>query len=118
MTPDMDVEAVVGICQSFLTLQDERASEFGIFVVDLEEKEGPPRTPRPMRNKDFMGDVFASKARAGEPYKYVFKRKLFFKHDDVEPMKSDDEMYQRLIYLQALDDVIRGTIPLKRDTGK
>ena len=38
------------------------------------------------------------------------------KRDDPEPMKSDDEMYQRLIYLQALDDIIRGTLPLKRDS--
>jgi len=116
VTPDMDAEAVASICQSFLTLTDQRASEFGIFVVNLEDLDGAqPSTPRPMRSKEFMGDVFASKARAGQPYKYVYKRKMYMKHEDTDPMESDDDMYQRLLYLQALDDVIRGTIPLKRE---
>jgi len=125
VTPDLNVAKVLEICTHFLDLQDERANTFGVFVVDVEaedeeddmDRPAPPppgpandltRTPRPLRNEDFMGDVCVQKARQGRAYKFVFKRKIFIKEED---LSSDDEMFNRLIYLPA-DEVIIGNIPV------
>ena len=50
-----------------------------------------------------------SQARQKRKYKFVFKRKIFIKEED---LSSDDEMFNRLIYLQAADEVIIGNIPV------
>ena len=68
-----------------------------------------PRTPRPLRSEDFMGDVVVQRARQGRPYKFVFKRKIYLRQFDEA---SDDEMFSRLVYLQAADEVIQGNVPL------
>ena len=54
-----------------------------------------------------MGDVVVQKARQGRPYKFVFKRKLRNLDES-----SEDEMFNRLIYLQAADEVITGNVPV------
>jgi hypothetical protein len=52
-----------------LYAQDPRKQDFGIFVVDVSDtpvmQDGLdlPKSPRPLRNSEFMGDVFAAKAR-------------------------------------------------------
>merc|ERR1711871_983440 len=51
--------------------------------------------------------------RQGQAFKFVFKRKIYLRALD-EP--SDDPMYERLVYLQACDEVILGNIPV--DTEK
>jgi hypothetical protein len=56
-----------------------------------------------------MGDVCVQKARQGRAYKFVFKRKIFLRDRDEE---SEDEMFNRLVYLQAADEVITGNIPV------
>lgn len=56
-----------------------------------------------------MGDVYVSRRRQGRKYKFVFKRKLYIK-PDTDP--SDDEMYKRLDFLQACDEVIVGNITI------
>ena len=56
-----------------------------------------------------MGDVYVSRRRQGRKYKFVFKRKLYVK-PDTDP--SDDEMYKRLDFLQACDEVIVGNITI------
>jgi myosin heavy subunit len=136
ITPDLSVAKVLEICNHFLELKDSRKRFFGIHVVDLpggakDTKAPPPpprrpgapapppppppadwdlpRTPAPLREQDFMGDVYVSRRRQGRKYKFVFKRKIYIKPDD-EP--SDDDMYKRLDFLQACDEVIVGNISI------
>jgi hypothetical protein len=135
ITPDLSVSKVLEICNHFLELKDSRKRFFGIHVVDLpgeskSNKAPPPprrvgmpapppppppadwdlpRTPAPLREQDFMGDVYVSRRRQGRKYKFVFKRKLYIK-PDTDP--SDDEMYKRLDFLQACDEVIVGNITI------
>lgn len=113
--------------------QDRRHKQFGIFVVDKEEDKKKsaarsrlrggrnatplphadlPRAPRPLRNEDFLGDVFMRKLREKKKYTFVFKRKLFLRDDDDA---SEDPMFSRLVYLQAVDEVISGNVPLRSE---
>lgn len=115
ITPDLNVQKVVEICSGFLELTDERRETMGIFVYDLPRDGDLPdpdadkqfarleRTPRPLRNEDFMGDIIVQKARQKRNYKFVYKRKIFLPSQNT---KSNDEVYNRLIYLQAEDEVI------------
>lgn len=88
-------------------------SYFGIFVEDVDaggaeafspdSEDAPPyaglpKTPRPLQNENFMGDVVTIKVRQNQPFKFVFKRKIFLKSNDPP---SDDPMFERLVYLQA-----------------
>ncbi len=124
ITPDLNVGKVLDICNHFMELRDPRMQYFGIFVEDIEDPsvpkwdpnsdDAPPyaglaRTPRPLQNENFVGDVVTVKVRQGQPFKFVYKRKLFLKNLD---KPSDDPMWERLIYLQALDEVIKGNFPL------
>lgn len=71
-----------------------------------------PKAPRPLQNESYMGDVVTVKVRQGQAFKFVFKRKIYLKHmDDF----SDDAMYERLVYLQAADEVILGNIPVSTE---
>jgi len=122
ITPDLNVEKVLEICTHFLELKDARSKDFGIFVVDTDEGSAPTGntvsqsaqelqlTPRPLRSEDYMGDVVVQKARQNRNHKFVFKRKIFLKNNDAP---STDEMFNRLIYLQAADEVISGNIPIE-----
>ena len=56
-----------------------------------------------------MGDVVTRKVRQNQPFKFVFKRKIYLKNMDGP---SDDPMFERLVYLQAVDEVILGNIPI------
>lgn len=86
---------------------------FGIFVEDVEDPTAPaidahsedappyaglPKTPRPLQNENFMGDVVTVKVRQNQPFKFVFKRKIFLKNVDGP---SEDPMFERLTYLQV-----------------
>jgi len=125
ITPDLNVEKVLEICTHFLELRDPRSKDFGIFVVDTDEGSAPTGTtvspsaqellltPRPLRSEDYMGDVVVQKARQNRNHKFVFKRKIFLKNKDAV---SEDEMFNRLIYLQAADEVISGNIPIVDET--
>ena len=133
VTPDLDVSKVLEICVHFLELEDRRHKQFGIFVVDKEENDKKsaararlrggrnatplphadlPRAPRPLRNEDFLGDVFMRKLREKKRYTFVFKRKLYLRDDDDA---SEDPMFSRLVYLQAVDEVISGNVPIRQE---
>lgn len=71
-----------------------------------------PRTPRPLRSKDYMGDVVIQMTRLKRKITFVFKRKIFLPNDD---KKSDDPVYSRLMYLQAADEVIKSFIPVEKE---
>jgi len=116
VTPDLNVQKVLEICTHFLDLSDPRADTMGIFVYDIENddpnQEDPfanmpyadlPRTPRPLRNEDYLGDVLVQKARQRRNFKFVYKRKIALPQ---QAGTSVDPMYNRLIYLQAEDDLI------------
>jgi len=123
ITPDLNVAKVLDICTHFMELQDPRMQYFGVFVEDVDEEgEDAPnplakagiaerlqKTPRPLQNENFMGDVVTVKVRQNQKFKFVFKRKIFLKNQD-EP--SEDPMFSRLVYLQAVDEVIKGNIPV------
>ncbi|CAN0435393.1 unnamed protein product, partial [Discosporangium mesarthrocarpum] len=70
VAPDLNVKKVLEICAHFGGLQAARTEMMGLFVYDLgpidEEKVCEsqtllPFTPSPLRNEDFMGDVFIRK---------------------------------------------------------
>lgn len=127
ITPDLNVAKVLDICYHFLELSDPRMQYFGIFVEDVEDPTAPaidahsedappyaglPKTPRPLQNENFMGDVVTVKVRQNQPFKFVFKRKIFLKNVDGP---SEDPMFERLTYLQAVDEVVNGNIPIDTD---
>ncbi|KAA0155260.1 hypothetical protein FNF27_01564 [Cafeteria roenbergensis] len=132
ITPDLNVGKVVDICNHFLSLRDPRQQYMGIFVYDLkhedEADEGAnpladaeedddsgrvvKKTPRPLQNSDFLGDVVTVKVRQNQPFKFVFKRKIYLKSAD-EP--SDDAGWESLMYYQAVDETIHGNIPLESE---
>ena len=104
---------VLDICNHFLELTDPRMQYFGIFVEDVEDPDAPvisadsedappyaglPKTPRPLQSENFMGDVVTVKVRQNQPFKFVFKRKIFLKNLDAP---SEDRMFERLVYLQV-----------------
>ena len=45
-------------------------------------------------------------------YKFVFKRKIYVREDTLE---SEDEMYKRLDFLQACDEIIAGNITMSEE---
>ena len=61
------------------------------------------RTPRPLRNEDFMGDVTVVKARQQRKFHFVLKKKIFLPKDTYA---GDDSKWERLTYIQAEDEVI------------
>lgn len=127
VTPDLSVGKVVEICTHFLELTDPRSDCMGIFVYDIapdpESKIPDPdadkpyadleRTPRPLRNEDYMGDIIVQKARQKRNFKFVFKRKVFLAKDNTH---SSDDVFNKLTYLQAEDEVIKtGNLKPKRE---
>ena len=128
ITPDFTVGKVLEICTGWLDLKDHRANMFGIFVYDLGETDesrsqddpysnaafaGLPRTPRPLKNDDFMGDVIVQKSRQKRKYKFVMKKKIYLPQHN---WRGNDPHYERLIYLQAEDEaIIKGNIPFEEE---
>ena len=108
VTPDLNAGKVAEICAQFLELEDKRADTFGIFVYDLglsgEDdlvEDLPiadlPRTPKPLKDDDYLGDQVVQWSRKKRLFKFVFKQKIC-----VPPFSpSDDPMMSRLVYLQA-----------------
>lgn len=124
ITPDLNVAKVLDICNHFMELSDDRMAYFGIFVEDIEDADSPkidpasddappyaglPKTPRPLQNENFMGDVVTVKVRHNQAFRFVYKRKVFLKNLDGP---SEDPMFERLCYLQAVDEVVKGNIPV------
>jgi len=118
VTPDLAVGKVTEICAHFLEMQDELIEHMGLFVYDVpgeiidpgveRKPENPmikdlPRTPRPLRSSDFLGDIIVQKARQGRNFKFVFKKKIFLEATNGPPT---DPQYSRVVYLQAEDEVI------------
>jgi hypothetical protein len=125
LTPDLNVGKVLEMCTGWLDLKDPRANTLGVFVYDLGESEDAatldesyrnapyrdlPRTPRPLRNEDFMGDIIVQKARQRRKFKFVLKKKIFLPQHNG---RGDDPVYERLVYLQAEDEaIIQGNIDI------
>lgn len=117
VTPDQDCGKVCEICAQFLELTDDRHSSFGIYVYDTASEPrcgvvDPSkdkayadllRTPRPLQSTDFMGDVVVQRAREKRNFKWVYKRKICLPSQNFH---SDDEVFQRLMYLQAEDEMV------------
>ena len=111
----MDVAKILTLCTGILDLTDSRIDSLGIFVYDLgpqdEKKDydmtqvfkGLKRTPRPLRNDDFMGSVAVQKARQKRLFKFVIKKKIFLpKHS----FRGEDPNFERLLFIQAEDEAI------------
>ena len=124
ITPDLNVAKVLDICNHFMELQDDRMIYFGIFVEDLDDPDAPvvsahsddappyaglPKTPRPLQNENFMGDVVTVKVRHNQPFRFVYKRKLYIRNMDGP---SEDPMFERLCFLQAQDSVLNNDVPV------
>lgn len=124
ITPDLNVGKVLDICNHFMELQDPRMQYFGIFVEDIEDEDSPAinpnsddapayaglrKTPRPLQNEQYMGDVVMYKVRQNQKFRFVYKRKIYLRNLDCA---SEDPTFERLVYLQALDEVLRGNIPI------
>lgn len=76
-------------------------SSLSLLLLVLQESSNLlPFTPSPLRNEDYMGDVFIRKARQRRDFKFVYKRKIFL-HSHAWP--SQDPAFNRLVYLQVRD---------------
>ena len=61
-----------------------------------------PRTPKPLKDDDYLGDQVVQWSRKKRLFKFVFKQKIC-----VPPFSpSDDPMMSRLVYLQAEHEVM------------
>jgi myosin heavy subunit len=120
VTPDTNVTKILECLCQMLGLHDSRIDSLGIFVYDQGWSEQPPdkrtpyddlvRTPRPLRNEDFLGDMVVYKARQRRSFKFVMKRKIFL---PAQLDKGDDMGFERLMYLQAEDEaIVSGNIGL------
>ena len=126
LTPDLNVGKVLEMCTGWLDLKDPRANTLGVFVYDLGESEDANtldetyrnalyndlvRTPRPLRNEDFMGDIIVQRARQRRKFKFVLKKKIFMpQHNE----RGSDPVYERLVYLQAEEEtIIQGNIDVE-----
>ena len=120
VTPDTNVLKIVDCICQMLNLEEPRQDTLGIFVYDLGDSSGQvddktpyhdlERTPRPLRNEDYLGDVVVNKARQRRNFKFVFKKKIFLPQHNV---RSEDPHYERLLYMQAEDEAImQGNIEL------
>ena len=129
VTPDLNVEKVLDICTQYLETTDPRVETFGIFVAETagsgtgagagnEAVAGPGglgRFPRALRSGDYMGDVLVQKARQRRDFKFILKQKLFF-HTEELAAPSDDDIYTRLIFMQAEQDFLReGTLVIREE---
>jgi hypothetical protein len=126
ITPDLNVGKILEMCIGWLDLKDPRVASLGMFVYDLGETDDAstmdealkiapyrdlPRTPRPLRTDDHMGDIIVQKARLRRKFKFVVKKKIFLPQDNI---RGEDPYYERLIYLQAEDDtIIQGNIQIE-----
>jgi hypothetical protein len=131
ITPDLNVAKVLDICNHFMELNDDRMQYFGIFVEDVDDPDMPtlansddappyaglPKTARPLQNENFMGDVVTVKVRHNQAFRFVYKRKIYLKTLDGP---SEDQMFERLCFLQAQDSVIKGDLPVesKKEAAK
>lgn len=117
VTPDLNVSKIMEMCVGWLDLRDVRISSLGMFVYDLGDTSGQetsnlyddlPRTPHPLRNGDFMGDILVQKARQKRKFKFVLKQKIFIPRFNY---RGDDQLFERLVYLQAEDNtIVQGSI--------
>jgi myosin heavy subunit len=120
VTPDTNASKIIECICQMLNLEDPRTDMLGIFVYDLGDNSGEPqdnvpyhdlqRTPRPLRNEEFLGDVVVNKARTQRDFKFVFKKKIFLAHHNV---RSEDPHYERLLFMQGEDEaIVQGNIEL------
>ena len=125
LTPDLNVGKVLEMCSGWLDLKDSRTNTLGMFVYDLGELEDVrvgddpyakaayadlKRTPRPLRNEDYMGDTIVQKARQRRKFKFVLKRKIFLPKYNY---RGDDPFFERMTYLQAEDEtIIQGNLEI------
>ena len=120
VTPDTNVLKILEMCIQWTELFDTRVDSLGLFVYDMGDQRETPdttqkfydleRTPRPLRNDEFLGDVVVSKARQKRNFRLVFKKKLFL---PAHNYRGEDPGYDRLLFLQAEDEtIIQGNIEL------
>lgn len=121
VTPDQNVERILEMTMGWLDLHDERMNTLGIFVYDMGQTRGAvdatkapysnlPRTPRPLRNEDYLGDMVVQKLRQRRDFRFIVKKKLFMVDESPE---TDDPNYSRLIFMQAERDIIfDGIVPV------
>jgi hypothetical protein len=125
LTPDLNVAKVIEMCSGWLDLKDPRINTLGMFVYDLGENDDVKggddpnakaayadlkRTPRPLRNEDYMGDTIVQKARQRRKFNFVLKRKIFLPKYN---FRGEDPFFERMTYLQAEDEaIIQGNIEI------
>ena len=74
--------------------------------LDGDEDDIPPRTPFPLESVHYLGDIVLNMARTKKSETFIFKRKFFLPSQD--KLSGADPVYNRLMYLQVLDEVISG----------
>jgi hypothetical protein len=92
ITPDLNVGKVLEMCSGWLDLKDPRVDSLGMFVYDLGESDDAstmdeayrtaayrdlPRTPRPLRNDDFMGDIIVQVTVISLAFVYLLTNSVF-----------------------------------------
>ncbi len=116
IAPYQTVANVLVDCLKVMGIEDSRKNYFGVFVYDMGESGSPPldlknelsykikRTPRPLADDEYFGDIVIQKLRQYRSFKFVVKKKLFL--DDANEYPSTDMNYEKYVYLQAEKDII------------
>ncbi|KAJ8601424.1 hypothetical protein CTAYLR_005941 [Chrysophaeum taylorii] len=122
--PSTDCDNICEHCAEILSLRDDRRFHFGIFVYDEsgndDDDDGQAcseiiRTPSPLQGTDYLGDVVVQKSRQNRNFRFVYKRKIFLPAHNLHS-STDVMIFQRLVYLQAEDEVInRGNLPIQEE---
>lgn len=66
-------------------------------------------TPAFLRSDAFLGDIFEKELIRGRDVRFVLKIRL----SPIYMLQYNDEMYDRLTYIQVQDEVLKGNLPLQ-----
>ncbi|CCI41405.1 unnamed protein product [Albugo candida] len=133
VTPEMTVEHLIEICAHFLGLDDRLAQFLGIVTISasakLTEQNASSSSnsfqrfvalPSFLEPNEFLGDIFEREALRGREFKFVLKIRILIPpryalHQTGATFLFEDELFNRLTYIQAVDDVLSGLVPVEEE---
>nr|CCA24180.1 myosinlike protein putative [Albugo laibachii Nc14] len=131
VTPEMTVEHLIEICAHFLGLDDRLAQFLGIVTIPANTGSTEQNSssssfqrivalPIFLEPDEFLGDIFEREALRGRDFKFVLKIRILIPpryalHQTGASFLFKDELFNRLTYIQAIDDILSGVVPLEEE---
>ncbi|POM58280.1 Myosin-like protein [Phytophthora palmivora] len=144
VTPELTVSQLIEICSHFLGLEDHVVNFLGLTTIseriviskgssattsttssfvsasndgndpaadgsDISTKDIPP--PPTLTVNVFLGDIFEKELIRGREVRFVLKIRL----NPVYMLQYTDEMYDRLVYIQVQDEIVKGNLPVMEE---